>query len=165
MSAITCRVPFHGEWSGNKFADRYFRKLTRIFWKHVSQIVPKERLKHDYLPTHFKEREDILHGRLDKKVRIDGFERLVNIIYINPRGKDANGWQDPGSIIVHELLHWLDSQVKESIVSHREEMLWHEFTGDQRNYFYVCMFAKLIQPDRGIRIKVTVPRKSRKRRE
>lgn len=162
MSAIARRVPFHGEWSGNKFADRYFRKLTRIFWKHAHQIVLKERLKHDYLPTHFKDREDILHGRLDKKVRVDGFERLINIIYVNPRGKDADGWVDPGKIIVHELLHCLD-QTKESMVLRREERLWREFTGDQRNYLYVCLFAKLIQPARGIRIKITIPRKSRRR--
>lgn len=156
MAVVARRIPFHGEWSGKKRVDAYFWKLRRMYWRTpIERVEFKERLRDTFVPNHYKKSKALLLGMyvLDEKV-----------LFLNPMGKDDNGWHDVGKIFLHELLHRLDKKTREQTIAKREEWLWSSFTGDQRNYLYVCLFAKLVQPKRGIRIKATIPRKSQKRR-
>lgn len=153
MAAVLRRIPFHGEWSGNKRVDVYFRKFRRMYWRTpVERIELKERLRDPYVPSHHKKSKQILSGMWDWNEKIP---------YINPHEKNHEGHLDIGQTLLHEFLHRLDPNAKEPVILKREKWLWHLFSGDQRNYIYVCFFAKLAQPLRGIRTKVTIPRKKR----
>ena len=157
MSAVARRIPFHGEWSGKKKVDTWFWKLRRMYWRSpIERIEFKERLRDPVIPDHYQKSKALLLGMYvwDEKA-----------LFLNPIGRDDDGWHDAGKIFLHELLHRLDKKAHEQTITRREEWLWSSFTGDQRNYLYVCLFAKLVQPGRGIRIKATIPRRSRNRRE
>ena len=157
MVAVARRIPFHGEWIGKKRVDRYFLKLRRMYWRTpIERVEFKERLRDSSTPNHYKKSKALLLGMYDWDEKV---------LSLNPIGKDNNGWHhDVGKIFLHELLHRLDKKAREQIITKREEWLWSSFSGDQRNYLYVCLFAKLLQPLRGIRLKATIPRQSQKRR-
>lgn len=155
MSAVACRIPFHGEWSGKKRVDAYFGRLKRMYWRTpIERVEFKERLHDPFVPHHHKKSKDLLLGM---------YVFAEKVLFLNPRGRDRKGWHDVGKIFLHELLHRLDRKTREQTITKREEWLWNSFTGDQRNYLYVCLFAKLKQPPRGIRMKATIPRNRRAR--
>ena len=157
MAAVARRVPFHGEWSGKKRVDNYFWKIRRMYWRNpLVRVELKERLRNHTLPSHHKDSKEVIMGLWVWSERV---------LTINPCSKDGELWNDIGKSFLHELLHRLDWKAQEVIIRKREEWLWKEFSGDQRNYLYICMFSKLQQPLRGIRLKATIPRKSRKQRE
>ncbi len=108
----------------------------------------KERLRDYTAPSYRKTSQELLLGHL-----YDG------VVTINPNTQDHDGIHDVGKILVHELLHAIAGRgVSEKIIERREEYLWNTFSSDQRSYFYICLFAKLRQPRRGIRIRATIPK-------
>ncbi|OGZ43955.1 MAG: hypothetical protein A3J55_00795 [Candidatus Ryanbacteria bacterium RIFCSPHIGHO2_02_FULL_45_17b] len=153
MSVVVCSIPFHGEWSEKKRVDAYFRKVQRMYWRTpIERVEFKERLRDPLVPRHSTRGRELLLGMYmwDEKV-----------LFLNPMGRYDGRLHDVGKIFLHELLHKLDTKAGERTITKREKWLWSSFTGDQRNYLYICLFAKLKQPMRGIRIKATIPRNRR----
>lgn len=150
MSAVTRPIPFQGSISGKKRVDTYFRKLRHAFWAHVKRVEFKQRLRDNEKSKSYKKSNEVLLGY---------FNREDGIVSLNTNTKDYGGAHDVGKILLHELLHDIDGvKSPEDVIEKREEHLWKSFSPDQRSYFHVCLFAKLEQPQRGLRVEATIPK-------